>query len=186
MVQNSFHKSKAALLSRFRSIISTKSYKGRFMLFFHTCKKQVIRQFYLRNQQAFMAIKNSYEPAVLFKKQKREEYLLALETLMLQKKLYLTKHYTIQDMAKDAGVPIFHLSYLINSQLNKSSQNFINLKRLEYINMHFREAEWQQLSLEDIATKAGFTSRTTFFRALICNTGIPPYSYICLTHLQSN
>lgn len=186
MVQNSFYTPKAALLSRFTSIISPKSYKRRIMLFFHTCKKQLVRQFYLRNQRAFMAVKNRYRPAVLFSEEKREEYLLVLETLMLQKRPYLIKRYTIQDMTEDTGIPIFHLSYLINSQFNMNFQNFINLKRVEYIKLRFQEEEWKQLSLEGIALKAGFTSRTTFFRAFIRNTGMAPSSYICLTHSQSN
>ena len=185
MVQNSFHKPKAALLSRFISTISSKSYK-RIMLFFHTCKKQVVRQFYLRNQQAFMAVNNCYQPVVLFSDEKREEYLLVLGTLMLQKRPYLTKRYTLQKMTEDTKIPIFHLSYLINSQFNMSFHNFIKLKRMEYIKLRFQEEEWKQLSLEGIASKAGFTSRTTFFRDFIRNTGMAPSSYICLTHSQSN
>ncbi|MBC8987595.1 AraC family transcriptional regulator [Pedobacter sp. N36a] len=119
---------------------------------------------------------------LLYSKDKRNAYLQILETVLTDQKPFLTKGYSIKDLAEDTGIPAHHLSCLINKEYQLNFQNFINFQRVEYVKSQIHQEEWKQLSLEGMAWQAGFTSRTTFFRAFIKNTGKAPSYYLGDAH----
>ena len=54
----------------------------------------------------------------------------------------------------------------------------INLHRIKYIEEGLTNKEWETLTLEAIAGKAGFNNRITFLSAFKKFTGITPTQYI--------
>lgn len=119
---------------------------------------------------------------LLYTKDKRNAYLQTLEKTLADQQPFLTKGYSIKDLAEDTGIPAHHLSCLINKEYQLNFQNFINFQRVEYVKSQIHQEEWKQLSLEGMAWQAGFTSRTTFFRAFIKNTGKAPSYYLGDAH----
>lgn len=113
----------------------------------------------------------------LFSTKKKDEYLLILDNVITQTKPYLNKGITVKDLSEQTGIPAHHLSNLISSEFNLHFQDFINLRRIEYLKKNIDDLEWKQLTLEGICWEIGFTSRTTFFRAFIKFTGLSPSEY---------
>ncbi len=113
----------------------------------------------------------------LFSTKKKDEYILTLNQVIMDEKPYLNKGITVKDLSDMTSIPAHHLSYLINIEFNLHFQDFINLKRIEYLKSKIGGSEWKQLTLEGICWEIGFTSRTTFFRAFIKLTGVSPSEY---------
>lgn len=109
--------------------------------------------------------------------EKKEEYLLKLESVFTSKKLFLKKDLVIRDISDETGISVHHLSNLINSELNLHFQDYVNLKRIIYFKEKINDPEWKDLSLEGMAWGSGFKSRTTCFRAFIKHTGKSPSEY---------
>ena len=109
--------------------------------------------------------------------EKKEEYLLKLESVFTSKKLFLKRDLVIRDISDETGISVHHLSSLINSELNLHFQDYVNLKRIIYFKEKINDPEWKDLSLEGMAWGSGFKSRTTCFRAFIKHTGKSPSEY---------
>lgn len=109
--------------------------------------------------------------------EKKEEYLLKLESVFATKELFLKKDLVIRDISDETGISVHHLSNLINSELNLHFQDYVNLKRIIYFKDKINDPEWKDLSLEGMAWGSGFKSRTTCFRAFIKHTGKSPSEY---------
>ncbi|WP_448699264.1 helix-turn-helix domain-containing protein [Mucilaginibacter sp. AW1-3] len=113
----------------------------------------------------------------LFNSKKKDEYLLILDEVLTQSRPYLSKGITVKYLSDQTGIPAHHLSSLISSEFNLHFQDFINLRRIEYLKNNIDCIAWKQLTLEGICWEIGFTSRTTFFRAFIKFTGLSPSEY---------
>ncbi|WP_443937407.1 helix-turn-helix domain-containing protein [Pedobacter sp. MW01-1-1] len=113
----------------------------------------------------------------LFDTKKQAEYMAILNQVLEHDKPYLNKGITVKDLSELTNIPPHHLSYLINVEFNLHFQDFINLNRIEYLKSKINDIEWEQLTLEGICWDIGFASRTTFFRAFVKLTGVPPSEY---------
>lgn len=122
--------------------------------------------------------KSNCPEVALYGAEQCAEYLATLKATLINQQPYLIKGYTIKKLAEDTGISAHHLSCLINKEFKMNFQNFINHQRIEYVKSQIKLQEWKKLSLEGIAWKAGFSSRTTFFRAFVKNTGQAPSSYL--------
>lgn len=109
--------------------------------------------------------------------EKRQLYLVKLESIFDSKKLFLKKDLVIRDISEETGITVNNLSNLINSEFNLHFQDYINLKRIEYFKEKINDSDWKDLSLEGMAWASGFKSRTTCFRAFIKHTGKSPSEY---------
>jgi AraC-like DNA-binding protein len=114
----------------------------------------------------------------LFGDKQKEKYLQILDELFNLQKPFLKKGFTIKDLSQLTSIPTHHLSNLINNEFSLPFQDYINLKRIEYMKTNITSAEWEKLSLEGIAWEVGFNSRTTFFRSFVKLTGISPSEYM--------
>ncbi|MCV9927957.1 helix-turn-helix domain-containing protein [Flavobacterium sp. LS1R49] len=108
---------------------------------------------------------------------KKIDYLITLERAFLSKKLFLKKNLVIRDLSDETGIPVHHLSSIINSEYNLHFQDYVNLKRIEYFKDNVNDIDWKHLSLEGMAWGSGFKSRTTCFRAFVKHTGKSPSEY---------
>jgi len=110
------------------------------------------------------------------------DYLLAykpvLEMHLLKNKPYLQQGYNVGKLSLETGIPQHHLSALLNKVYGVRFNDFINNYRIKHISEHFDHSGWDQMTLEGIASEAGFNSRTTFFNAIKKSTGLSPSEFI--------
>ncbi len=132
------------------------------------------------NEKPRVEYKDEELPGVtqLFGDKQKQKYLQILNELFIQQKPFLKKGFTIKELSQLTSIPTHHLSNLINHEFNLPFQDFINLKRIEYMKTNITSTEWEKLSLEGIAWEVGFNSRTTFFRSFVKLTGISPSEYM--------
>ena len=106
-----------------------------------------------------------------------EVYKPLLEMHLESAKPFLKRGYSINDLSKETGIPLHHLTALLNKGYNERFNDFINKLRLEYLEKHFKP-EWERLTLEGIGNEIGFSSRTTFYNVIKKNTGLSPSAYL--------
>ncbi|NVO33386.1 helix-turn-helix domain-containing protein [Hymenobacter lapidiphilus] len=109
--------------------------------------------------------------------ERREAYRALLEGHM-QQEPFRRKGYTIKDLATEISVPPHLLSALINQEYRMNFSDFLNRYRVDYVKARMGRAEWRQLTLEGLALEAGFSNRTTFFRAFTKLAGCTPTEYL--------
>jgi AraC-like DNA-binding protein len=134
----------------------------------------------LRSNSEFKKTTECKTPLELIKElnpEKKEIYLMKLNNVLYNSKLFLKKDFVIRDLSDATGISVHQLSSLINSEFGLHFQDFVNLKRIEYFNQKINDPEWKDLSLEGMAWGSGFKSRTTCFRAFVKHTGKSPSEY---------
>lgn len=110
--------------------------------------------------------------------ERKHAYRAQLEAHMREQQPFLCKGYGIKDLSADTGIPPHHLSALVNQEYAMNFSDFLNRYRVEYVKARMGRPEWRQLTLEGLALEAGFSNRTTFFRAFTKLTGCTPSEYL--------
>lgn len=102
----------------------------------------------------------------------------ALDELMTNEQLYLNPELKLSDLANRMNTSSFVLSYLFNQHMNTSFYDYINNFRVENFKQRVKSGEAKSYSLDALATKCGYNSRTSFFRNFKKATGQTPSEYI--------
>ena len=110
--------------------------------------------------------------------ERKQAYRARLEAHMREQQPFLCKGYGIKDLGTETDIPAHHLSALINQEYEMNFSDFLNRYRVEYVKARMGRPEWRQLTLEGLALEAGFSNRTTFFRAFTKLTGCTPSEYL--------
>ena len=105
-----------------------------------------------------------------------EAYKPLLEMHLEASRPYLKTGYSIQNLSDETGIPMHHLTALLNKGYHERFNDFINKLRLDYLVKKFKP-EWKRLTLEGIGKEVGFNSRTTFYNAIKKNTGLTPSAF---------
>lgn len=105
-----------------------------------------------------------------------EAYKPLLEMHLESAKPFLKPGYSINDLSKETGIPLHHLTALLNKGYNERFNDFINKLRLNYM-VKFFKPEWERLTLEGMGREVGFNSRTTFYNTIKKNTGLSPSAF---------
>jgi AraC-like DNA-binding protein len=118
---------------------------------------------------------------IIFNEDIFENYKERLNRIMEHKKVYLSPKYTATDLAKEMGIPQYHLTYYLNNYLGSSFSNYINSQRIFHIKNRIDNGELKGLTLEAIALESGFSSRINFIKVVQRLTGKNPSSYFSLS-----
>jgi AraC-like DNA-binding protein len=105
-------------------------------------------------------------------------YKRQLDVLMREKRAFLTQGYTLKDASSILHIPKHHLSLIINTEFKMNFNDFINSYRVDFLKDKMLEPGSEQLTLDGLAKEAGFSSRTTFFRAFTKFTGQAPSDFL--------
>ncbi|HEX6892289.1 MAG TPA: helix-turn-helix domain-containing protein [Chryseolinea sp.] len=98
-----------------------------------------------------------------------------LERYLAAHKPYLNNELRLEQLAEMLGMPSHHLSQVLNEHLNSTFFDFINRQRVEEAKkLIINEGE---LTLLEIAFKAGFNNKTTFTNAFKKFTGMTPLAF---------
>ncbi|MFH6999363.1 helix-turn-helix domain-containing protein [Flavobacterium sp. FlaQc-57] len=108
---------------------------------------------------------------------KTQNYKKTLDRYLEHEKPYLQKKYSIRDLSADCNIPVHYLSIVINDQYGCNYSDFINRYRIQFI-IENRYSEFgRSLSLEGLASEAGFNSKNSFYTAFKKNVGCTPSEY---------
>ena len=109
-----------------------------------------------------------------------------VEQLMLARKPYLDKGYTIHDLGKEIHVPVYQLSPIINQHYKANFSSWINKYRVEYFLSLYDQMGKKEMTLDALAMESGFYNRTTFINAFKKEKNDTPGNYLRRKHLQLN
>jgi AraC-like DNA-binding protein len=99
-----------------------------------------------------------------------------IENFILSKQVYLKPDYKISDLARDTGIPEYHISQWLNKCQHIRFTSYIHGFRIKYIEDAILQ-DGKKMSLEGLAKSAGFASRATFHRTIVQLTGKTPSEY---------
>jgi len=108
---------------------------------------------------------------------KARQYLDALLRHMEEKKPFLNAELTIQDIAKELGIPKHHLTQAINEKLDKNFYTLVNEYRVEDVKSRLLKAQYKNLTLLAIAYESGFNSKSAFNSIFKKITRMTPTEY---------
>ncbi len=132
---------------------------------------------YSESKNLVEEILDQQEDRNLLPPEKVAAYQLQIEEYLEQEKPYLNTDFRMRTMEEDTGIPRHHLSAVINNLYGKNFNRLINEHRVNYIQKHFNDPEWSNLTIEGIGMEAGFKSRSTFLQAFKKITGMTPSEF---------
>lgn len=110
--------------------------------------------------------------------EKRDYILDAVQKHFETKRPYLTPGYSLRDLADDLNIAYTYLSFIINREFGMSFNDLINKYRIDHMKTLIGKEDYALYTLEGIAFKSGFNSRSTFYRAFYKTTGKIPSEFV--------
>lgn len=112
------------------------------------------------------------EPAVALKlEQKVLEYILSDHP-------YLNPNLSLRSLAEQLDIHPNHLSWLLNEQMGKNFNEFINTYRVDHFKDLALDPENAHISLVGLAFESGFNSKTVFNTFFKKQTGLTPSEFV--------
>ncbi|WP_222984777.1 helix-turn-helix domain-containing protein [Flagellimonas meishanensis] len=105
------------------------------------------------------------------------EYKEKLLIIMESNSLYLDSELKLTDLADELNVSRHHASQIINECFGMSFYEYINRYRVEEAEKLLTDEKASDLNITDIAFKAGFNNRMSFYNAFKKHVGITPSEY---------
>jgi len=109
---------------------------------------------------------------------KSQEIQIAINQVLEVDKKFLENGYSINEMAKDTGIPSYLLTQFINRNLNTTFPELINRKRIEECCRRISSQEFRHLTLEALGEECGFNNRNTFISSFKKFKGCTPSQYL--------
>jgi AraC-like DNA-binding protein len=110
--------------------------------------------------------------------EEKQLYLVKLENILASKKLFLKHDFCMPKLAQEAGIPLYIISYVINSEVNVNFTDYINLMRIKYFTEKINDPVWKDLKLKEMSKASGFKCRTSCYRAFVKHFGMSPSQYL--------
>ncbi|WP_288369676.1 AraC family transcriptional regulator [uncultured Algoriphagus sp.] len=107
-----------------------------------------------------------------------EELCDQVTNFVQSQKLYLKQGITINDLSKELNIPVYKISPAINMCYDTNFNQWINKFRIEEFDRLIQQGEHERLTLDGIASKCGFSNRTTFISAFKKIKGDTPSHYL--------
>jgi len=104
------------------------------------------------------------------------DYALAMKEIMEREQLYLLHDFQIMDLAAKLNLPIHHCSFVINKHIGKNFRDWINGYRIDHFLKQY-PLKSDKITIEAMASEAGFKSHATFYNAFKKETGLMPTAY---------
>jgi len=80
-------------------------------------------------------------------------------------------------ISKKLGIPVHHISQVINEKLNQSFFEMIASYRIEEAKSLLKNPAHDQLTIEDLADEVGYNSKSAFNRSFKKHTGLTPTEF---------
>jgi AraC-like DNA-binding protein len=109
--------------------------------------------------------------------ERAERGLQQLRRAFEEEKMYLDPDLTLANLASALGLPVSHVSQIINGHLHQSFTDLINQYRVEEAKRRIGDPGWRHYSLLAIAEEVGFRSKSSFNAVFKKHTGMTPSEY---------
>jgi len=103
-------------------------------------------------------------------------FAILMQELMDRDKPYLAKDFQIMDLATKINLPLHQCSFTVNHIIGKNFRDWINSYRITYFIENY-PLKSSRMTIEAIASEAGFKSSATFYNAFKKETGSMPKAY---------
>jgi len=110
-------------------------------------------------------------------KETKTEMTNQLEDILVNKKLYINTDLQLTDIAAELNTTKNRISLILNEELGTNFYNYINSKRIEEAKALLVDSKYNVLTIEAIAQKSGFKSKTSFNNHFKLITGTTPSEY---------
>jgi AraC-like DNA-binding protein len=91
---------------------------------------------------------------------------------------YVNPDFTINELAVALKVPVHHLSYCLNTLMNVKFTTLRTQLRIQYATKLLESGQADELSMDGIGKKSGFSTRSNFYNAFKTETGMTPSEYL--------
>lgn len=135
--------------------------------------RKKIRQ-YLEKKRSYNSNNNTSNPTT---SKHNNEYISALENLLVHEKLYLDSNLSLEKIAENLQLSPSYLSRIINSELNTSFPDYLNSLRVKEAKSYLINPEFSKYTIVSIGLEAGFNSRSSFYNVFKKVTGKTPMAY---------
>lgn len=105
-------------------------------------------------------------------------YTEVLERLMKSQKVYLDTQLSLKTMAREIDLHPNKLSWLLNHQMGKGFNEFVNLYRLKEFQSKALQPDNRHLTLLGLAYDSGFNSKSVFNEFFKKQTGLTPKAWL--------
>jgi AraC-like DNA-binding protein len=110
-------------------------------------------------------------------KKSKNQYIQALENLLINEKQFLDANLTLESVAKELGISTSYLSRIINAELKMSFTEYLNKLRIEQAKLYLNNPSFSNYTILAIGMEAGFNSKSSFFNVFKKITGSTPLAY---------
>lgn len=104
-------------------------------------------------------------------------YLEVLLNKIKKEEIYLSENCSLESISAAFNIPRHHISYILNTVLEKSFNDFINEYRVQHACQLLSGNRDKQITIEAVGMECGFRSRSSFYRAFKKHTGLTPIEY---------
>ena len=101
-----------------------------------------------------------------------------IDDYFIQKKSFLKQGLTLGIVAVDLNIPVRELSYIINNYYTTRFNDFVNKYRVDYILQKVGMSHLDIYTLESLSKEAGFTHKSSFYRAFKKIHNVSPSEYL--------
>ena len=108
---------------------------------------------------------NSNDDTIISQERLQEIDKLILDYIANQP--YLTKGFTVTQVTLETGIPAHQVSLYFKDFLHTNFNDWKNKLRIDYAISEVKSGRWSKYTIETIATKSGFSSRSNFNKAFI-------------------
>ena len=91
---------------------------------------------------------------------------------------FLEKGFTVTKITQDTGIPAHQISFYYKDFLHTNFNDWKNKLRIEYAISEVKSGRWSKYTIETIATKSGFSSRSNFNKAFIACMNQTPSEFL--------
>jgi adenylate cyclase len=120
------------------------------------------------------------QKTVLLNTKKAAEYTAKLLAHLSEKEPFLNPDLSLRELASQIEIHPNQLSWLLNNNIGKNYNEFINTYRIEAFKLKAKNPSNAHLTIEGLAYESGFNSRTVFNTSFKKETGLTPKQYINL------
>ena len=96
--------------------------------------------------------------------------------LMIEQK-YRDPNYSAKRLAEEIGVNMRHISVVISLRFQQNYSQIVGDMRIHEAKYMLQDANFENMTMEDIAINVGFATRQSFYAAFYRQCGITPKEY---------
>ena len=164
-----------AKIGLFMLLIATAYLLWRFIIKRYGKKlKRAVKAFYESENKAE---KEKYKTSTL-KEAECRQLATQLRQCMEEQRPYINPDLKLNDLAKMSNISSYNMSYLFSQYMQVSYYDYVNEYRINAFKQMVKAGGTERYTLEAMAEKCGFSSRTSFFRSFKKVTGETPNEYI--------